>query len=439
MRKQFILNIILLNLFCTTLLFSQTVLSYIDMDFPQVGTPRAFSMGGIYTATNAGVDALNGNPAGLINLKRAQFIISGSMNVAGKNEYEFDYYKDRYDDISYSNNLDLFGKFRDFTVAFPVEMSNSNLPLVAAVGLRPVHDGKIKTTEEYENKEGNTLKETTTQKGIISTLSLGAATEINNRFQIGASLNIPLLQGFSSLEEGYLKTPTSDGGSSGSGDTGGTGSSGFEKDNYENELEADISGGSFLQLGGIMKVTPKLSLGLSYMFGHQIKVKDAEYTNTFNGEKRYEYELDDTKIKVPSTWSLGLAYQPNQNILISGQIDNLPWENIEIDGDEYGDYSDIENGYAYRVGLEMGSRLLLRLGAGMRKEDMTDDDDDPLFSKWVSGGFGIRKNSISIDAGARISYLATEHEYNDKNYDHTSIALVAYAGLKYAFDFSFGI
>ena len=386
---------------------------------PQFGGTSTFSMGGVYTSTNQGVEALSGNPAGLALLDGAQFLVGGRLGVTGKICYEDDYYEDvGYDD--YSRKFGITPKLLNLGVAFPLTLPNSSQKLVGAVGYRSFYDWatNINIETKREDYSGQTLREATYKThGLINTLSFGIGTTFSEKYSIGMSFNLPILKGFKYESESEIKTAS-------------------DKSSYDYEEELDVSGGSFIQFGGIAQITTELTVGLSYTLSHKFEFDDGKWKENDDGSKDNGKISDNTKFEIPSLYSLGISYKVSPDLLIAAEIQNRPWEDYEIDNENP---VDSESGSAYRFGLEYGTDVLFRAGFAIERTPLIDADMDPVNMKVLTGGIGYRTTDYLIDFGAAYRFTTFEVEdYYSDTWDYTINEIVVYANFKYFFEFSIG-
>ncbi len=389
---------------------------------PQTGGTRAVAMGGAYSAVNAGIDALYGNPAGLVKLDQAQFLGGGRLRFTGSSKYEDSYYEDENFVTDYSRKFKLNPKILNLGVAFPVNISGFQNKVVGAVGYKSVYDYSNKISTEYKTDNGS-FESTSTTKGLLNYLSFGLGAEFGEKVSLGFSFNLPVMKG---LQENYESK------SKGETDTY----------NYESEAEYEVSGGNFLQLGGIVQITPALGIGASYMTSHSFKVGKTKWKVNDNGEKSNGKSKQEDKIEFPGLYSIGLSYKVSPELLLTADIQNRPWESMEVNGDEI---EDVENGSVYRLGFEYGTHLLLRGGFALERLPLVDDDLDPVNAKWITAGIGTELSNLLLDISAayRFATYSVELDVFDpdsfdtitKSYDYKISELVFYATVRYAFDF----
>ncbi len=405
------LTILILLLAATQVCYGQELVA------PTFGSVRAFSMGGAYTASNSGFNALLGNPGGLALLNNAQFVGGGRFILMGTADLEEEYYEEVDGLTDFSSKFGVHPKLGHAGFAFPIAMSGFADKLVGAVGYRNVYDVSEKYIYEGEDEFGYEGKVTETTSGFLNTLSIGLGALISETVALGASVNIPVVKGYNYLEETEVT------------------SSGITT-TEEYERERDLSGGMFIQLGGIVQVTPELALGGSYTLAHEFEFEDGTYTLKENGTLISEGDIGDDKIEIPGMFSLGLSYRASETLLLSAEVQNRPWEDVEIDGNDL-DY--LESGSSYRIGFEYGDSFLLRGGFISERAPMTDVDGDPVNFTAVTGGFGFSSDAMRFDVGGMYAFTKFEVSRNlGANYDYIFNQLIAFASLTYFFDFGLG-
>ena len=409
-----------IGLFVTILLLAYAQVGLGQGDIlvaPWNGGTRALSMGGTYTAHNSGFNALLGNPAGISLANSAQFTIGGRAIIMGTSDVEEDYYKDAYNATSYESKYGIHPKLLHGGMSFPINLPGFTEKIAGAVGYRAVYDIGEKYITEGKDQYGK-AEDTEVTNGLINTLSFGVSTTIAERYSLGFSYNMPIVKGMkytSEYKESY---------------TGGS-------DKYDYESNYDVTGGSFLQLGGIFAITPELYVGASLMTAHEFDLEDGDYEEKLNGQVTSEGDLMDHTLEVPSLFSFGISYRAAPEFLLSAEIQNRPWEDYQADGDEL-DY--LEKGTAYRFGFEYGSSMFLRGGFVMETLAMLDNDDEPVNIKVITGGIGYASDTMILDIGAAFAFTSFEdREYLNKRYDYVMNQLMVIASLSFLLDFGLGM
>ena len=396
-------------------LFLLSQVSWAQLESPLLGGSRAYSMGGVYTATNYGAEALLGNPGGLGLLSQAQVIVGGRMTVLGTSSMEEDYYKDIQNYKNYEYKYGINPKFLNAGVAFPINLANFKNKLVGAVGYRTFYDFASKVNIEGTDSFDAKFEETDKIKGLINVLSFGFGTSFSDNLSFGVSYNIPMLSGYKFESEATVK-------------------SAYATNKYEKESEYDVAGTHFMQLGCIAQLTNNLSLGIAYLTSHKYKLEEGKTTEKTDGQITYESDLADERWEFPSRYSIGIAYRMGSDLLLAAEYQNRPWEDVEIDGDEL--YY-LESGGSYRIGFEYGSGLLIRGGFLSERIPDFDVDEDPVNVNSLTGGVGYKTGNIVIDLGAAYTFKAFDYVMaSSKYYEYQYRHLVVFANVLYAMNFS---
>ncbi len=391
------------------------VVIFQNYDFPEIGAARAYSMAGSYTAFNTGVDAINGNPAGLAGLEQAHFIGSGAVSAFGKIQYD-----DQFLDDNYFQSFDLkmtpMPQLRDIGMAFPVTMGTQTF--AGAVAYRTVYPMGSTLESEITEEFGDQEKFFLENKGRLATLTVGCAGNVNERFKIGGSFNFALpSQHQISQEEQIIPADQND-----------------PQEQTEYNVTSDIVATNFFQLGAQFTVSPKVDIGFSMMTAHEIEFEDTIVEVNWDGIEDRQ-EQPDSKYTVPALYSFGFAYKLRPQTILTAQMDNQPWEKVELDGYEYGE----EDAYAYRFGFEHNSNLTLRAGYAVRKEANTNSDNDPVYSHLLTGGLGLKTGNMIIDAGVQYRRLKTDFYDSGSTYDLTTSSFSVFLTVKHSFDFTLNL
>ncbi len=382
------------------------------LNSPSGGGTRAFSMGGVYTATNVGIAALYGNPGGLALYDNAQFLLDVKTIFLGSAGLEKDYFTNVYNYTDYEQKFKIYPKLMNFGLSVPITLANYSHKLVGAVGYRSFYDSSVKEYEKRQTDNGSG-EMTTTTRGILNTLTFGVGTLISDKYSLGFSINIPVLTGYEYEEDAKEAGAT-----------------------YSSKDEWDISGGTILQFGGIIKVNEKLSVGASYTTSHKIKTEDGKWEENDNGDKSNGTYSDEDKYSVPGLYSLGIAYKMSPEMLVSAEIQNRPWEDYEIDGREL---SSLENGRSYRLGLEYGKDFLVRAGLMLERLPVMDTDRDPVNMKAVTAGISYKANNFIVDFGAAYWFASFDAaKYSDRVYEYNGKQLLLMARVTKSLDWKIG-
>lgn len=353
-------------------------------------------MGGVATATNKGIDALSGNPAGLSLINNSQVLLSGRSIITGQYSLDADYYEGDYIK-DYSSGVGVDPKILNLGLSVPISIENFDHALVGAIGYRSFYDASFRYNSLKEYTEGKSEKDLNLG-GIINTLSFGIATTISNNYSFGVSLNIPILSGFTANE---IRKPST-----------GTKS--------EDQIKYDIAGGTFIQIGAIANITPELSIGASYILAHDYKLK--------KGKEKTEnetYDLEDVKFEMPGMYSLGIAYRVKPELLVSVELQNRSWEDVQV---ENKDLKYVESGSSYRFGIEYGTYVLYRLGFESERLPLIDRGKEPVNINKLTGGIGFKMNYMLFDIGTGYEFTSYEElKTGGKTYDFNISKFIVYA------------
>ena len=428
MRKAFLM-LVLWSVSC----LAQTALNfelslYHTIAAPTLGSTRSFAMGGVFSATNSGVEALTGNPAGLVFCNGSQILASARMRMSGNDGADSDYYKViGFQD--YSRQYQPGFKLGNLGIAFPISLPENGSRIIGAIGYRSYYDLSYKQEEEFESIVGGDQYSTTyEQMGMLNVMTFGAGFQVNEQFNLGVVFNLPMFSGYelevhqdvrfsqnSQIGQTYTET-------------------------------ADVSGNGFLHLGAMFNVTPRLVLGATYTFGHKYELNDEEWTNTDQygrgGIDTQKGDYEDIEFEVPSYWSLGASYLVSPNLLVAAELQNRPWEDFEINN--YDLSSVTESGTTWRVGAELGREVKFRVGYYSDSEPLLDADKDGVSKSGFTGGLGLTSGSLNVDLGLvfqRMQYdiiYTTSYSPEPVDAEYNETELLIYATLSYGFDFVLG-
>ena len=394
-------------------LFSEYLFGQISV--PHLGSTRSMSMGGVYTATNTGIDALVGNPGGLALVTKAQLSVGGRLILLGTSSLEEDYYKDVNNYKTYSNKFGVNPKLLNAGLLVPIKVANFSNKLVGAISYRTFYDISDKEITETKDALDNRTEETDIYHGLINVLSLGIGTNIRDVLALGISFNVPILSGYKFEGETVEKTN-------------------YATTKTENETEFDVTGGSFLQFGGIIQINSQLSVGASYLTSHKFKLKKGKSIEKEDGQIKYETELPDERWAFPAYYNLGIAYRLAPDLLIAAEYQNRPWEDVKHDGDEL--YY-LESGGSYRLGVEYGTDLVFRTGFVVERQSELDIDLEPVNFNGITAGMGYKTTDFILDLGGVFYFKSfDELKASDRYYEFHFRQLTLFASLIYSLDFS---
>lgn len=382
--KHFTHPSLLIIFFLWKICLSQVRVTAIDIA-PKFGRTRALSMGGVTIATNQGIEALSGNPGGLALLDGIQIAISGSARLYGKSDFNESFYT--YLEC-YSSKINKSFGLTDLGIAFPISIPKPSIKLVGAVGYRRFYDWDHKKEEEWydDYDEGNIKSKRIYEiKSTLYLLSLALGTAISERCSFGMSVNFPVRKGYKTetLEESQHP---------------------YETHTYRYTENWDVSAKYFIQWGGVFQVFSKLSVGVFCLMNHKFILHDRRSSVSYKVTRTAHYDERDDKNEweIPTTFDFGIAYRLKPHLLLAAEAQSRPWANWRInDLPIYG----VENGNAYRLGIEYGKSIQYRAGFAADRLPLLDANDDPVNINSVSAGIGFPMNHLIVDMGASYKFI----------------------------------
>jgi len=375
------------------------------------GGARSMGLANIYTVTSSGVDGLVGNPAGLTILNGSMISFHGRALITGKADWDDAYYQDMYSnqDISYSSGLKFYPKVMNLAVAFPVQFGSSDREWVGAIGYRNFYDisAKEKTEISLANLTGSGTETTNTQKGLLNYLTLAMAGKLKENVSLGVSMNLPFVKGYK-LEEKQVSEDYTD--------------------SYKEEWK--ISGGTFLQVGGLWNATDKLDVGASVVLGHSYKIKNGKWTRVTNDNSTSGTMNTVAKVEMPMNLAVGAYYYLNPSLGLLVEYQTRPWEEV---------VSSLESGHALRIGVEYQSSLSLRAGFEIDRIPQVDYMMDGVNARTVTVGVGYQTGNLILDGALAYRSAAFDDKINDKVYEYKLQYLYGFVSAKYIFDFQLNL
>lgn len=355
---------------------------------PQTGGNRAFAMGGTYIASNKGINALYGNPAGLTTENRFEFVISSYWQIYKKNQFEDNYYTRYWNNDDYSFSIDYDRKLDFNQMGLLVQKLTTTFPLkfAGAVGISPSYNfnNTRRFKESYSYETGsleivhNKNLENEKIKGLYDLLSIGIGISTDAIGSIGISINYPVNKQYKEIYD-YSHITERNGS--------------IQKHEYEDKYSQKVSASKFIRIGGILNLTSALSIGLLW-------------------NQSYHYNLEQDKRTFSSTFNFGVTYRLIPNMLFAFDIQSQPWEKVKLgDGSIY----DAKNGNSYRFGLEYGSKIILRGGYALDRLPVLDSADKPVNLNNITLGIAYPIKFIVFDLGMRYRFKTfnTESVYGE--------------------------
>ena len=369
--RSFPYFVLLIPILISSICFSQNPAEPTDAA-PQIVSTRSLSMGGVYIATNQGIDALNGNPGGLALVTTAQVSKGARVRLYGKSDFKKEFY-DFYTEHSSRFVPDF--KLQHIGFVFPLSSPNNSSKLVAAASYRNYYDWQRKEVKksEREDPENDSIikyERIDISKGLMDVFSLGLGTTISERWSFGISLHLPARKG---LESRYKTKHI------------------HPEEIFTNNSKAswDVSAGGFFHLGSIFQLSDRLAVGVSCPLMHRFTIHHSK-----------------EEWRIPGTFDFGIAYRLQPDLLLAGEIQNRPWEDIRINDLPI---ADVESGNAYRLGLEYGRQIQLRCGFTLDRLPILDADDHGVDLKIFSVGLGFQKEDWIVDSGLSYKFATFQN------------------------------
>jgi long-chain fatty acid transport protein len=158
---------------------------------------------------------------------------------------------------------------------------------------------------------------------------------------------------------------------------------------FGNEIEADGSGIGF-NIGAQYKVNEMVDLGFSYRHKVKLKAEDGTATFTPDGNTPGILPAEDkvsAELSLPSTFSLGIGYQPTEKIAGELDINYTGWsayDKLTIEYDGMLGKNETEKNWKNVISVRLGGeyfyddKLTLRAGAYYDQTPIPDEHLDPI-------------------------------------------------------------
>ncbi|XOF34620.1 MAG: OmpP1/FadL family transporter [Candidatus Electrothrix sp. YB6] len=375
-----------------------------DLEPVEAMDGRSLGMGNAAAAIADETSAAVINPAGLLAVQGIE--VTGSL---GMSSYDIDYI-DTYaslNNIGLGPDMNEIRTFSDdvtnlpfFGVTIPI------LPeqLVTAVyyqntgftGADSQTVGPLPVLDESLNIQQQSMSEKNIEEYDRSVYGLAGAFRVNDMFSIGASVNMETFD--ADLYERWRSNTFSN----------------YILDSatgYENRIQGDDTDLTF-GLGAQVELDTGLSVGLAYRQGGSFSI---DYSSTENncsasGHCTANTETDTAAFDVPDVWSIGAAWRPAQDWLLSVQTDLVEYS-VLSDSTTQGITTDeeIEDGVVLRFGAEktffISNILEYQLRAGLFTEPDHDGfeaiDSDKIY--YTLGGGFTWNQQIKVNLGTGFS------------------------------------
>ncbi len=375
----------------------------------KAGSTRALSMGGVYIATNRGVEALVGNPGGLARINGRQLSLQGAAQIYRKSDLDEAEYKKRMGYFEYAIKYGMQYQFKNIGLAFPISIPNTKIRLAGAVGYHTFYDWDYNRTVKSWKWDGiaHFVKEKQNRRtrGLLDVLSFGFGAAISEKGSFGISVNFPLWRRYDQTAV-IMSTLY----------------------NSESREEWDVSADRFVQLGGLFRLTSRWAVGISALMKHGFVIENGKSENNYDGEVHRSRIDRKTQWEIPSVIDLGISCRVKANLLVACDIQSRAWENIKINDLSLGK---AKNGNAYRFGLEYGQKALFRTGFALDRLPVLDADDQPVDLKNVTAGVGLKFNRLLLDLGASYKFVTFEVERWNSRWDYRIRELMIHTTLTY--------
>jgi len=395
--------------FCilTIILTISTILAanFLNKYEPEVIDARASALGGCSILASQGANYLFNNSAELAKLSTSNIQISFKQSSG---EYNSRY--NNYDSLlvmknkgKYNSNIRLNG----LAIAKQLELSN-NIGSAVAIGWRRYFDMASDYTTEltfYDfGNESVISEDKISQDGGFGTLVLGGGISLTENIRLGITYSSPMFNKNSYQERDLLE----------------------ERSTLMKSYEITYEG-SFLTYSGTFEVRNLLSIAFRYhnLYKFREKIKGTRISESSGHE--YSYNKT-TKYSIPSELALSTKLTPFKNLALYGEYVSRNLHMFESEGHPF--YGETDPGYAFKTGIEYGSKLKLRFGYFSRSNpyykriEDNDKAENNRFNEYyqnnhieeygLSAGAGIKLfNKINIDFFASLSKL----KYSEKMYN----------------------
>ena len=373
-----IINVIRFLLLFLLLFISSGLCEEVISALPQTGGNRAFAMGGTYIASNKGINALYGNPAGLTTDNGFEFVASSYWQTYKKQQFETDYYS-RYwynDESSFSIEYDRKSDFNQTGLLLQKQITTYPVKIAGAVGLSPFYNfnntRSFKEIYRYETSSSEIIHSTYIEKdkieGLYNLVHIGIGISTDRIGSIGFSLNYPVNKQYKhnyNVTHLYKRNGNI-----------------LVDDAYQYKDSQKVTASKFIRIGGILHLTSVLSIGILW-------------------NQSYHYNLEQERRTFPSTFNFGVAYRLIPNMLFAFDIQSLPWEKVKLDNAYL---QDAKNGNSYRFGLEYGNKIILRGGYALDRLPILDSADNPVNLNNITLGIAYPIKFIVFDLGMRYRF-----------------------------------
>ena len=345
---------------------------------PTIADARSAAMGRTEVLSTVSSNGMFSNPAALAMLPSPQGQLGGRMlmGLIGDEQAE-----ESYD--SYSSTLTPQFSFNHLSFAMPYSVTGSNVNLAFGIGYRTYFDWEANFESNWSLDDFEISNEGQTRGGL-KMITPALAVNLRDQFFIGAAFN----QSVSGTIREEFK------------DTGFTGSTVTSTTDIEHSA-------SFLQVGAIARISPRLTLGYMFRPAFNWIFEPAEYTE----DGVTTTDEDGWKLTIPSVMGIGVSLQTSHKGLITAEYQTRNFSDLEDDGEKQ---EGIDNGACFRVGIENQGPTSWRFGFFRDAVFMTDEDDTmPKSQMGLTLGFGSKLGGLHLDTFSEFSLVSREYEGYD--------------------------
>ncbi len=359
------------------------VLEY-EIISPSVTDARSVAMGRTEVLSTVSSNGMFSNPGALAMLTSRQGQLGGRMLMGTiKNDGAEEYYD------SYSFTLTPQLSINHLSFAMPYYVTGSNVNLAFGIGFRTYFDleANSESKRSLYDEASDTYNESSIERqtrGGLKMITTALAINLQDQFFIGLTFNTSTS---GTIMEKYQYTDY----------TGNT---------VKNETETEHSA-SFLQIGGIARINPRLTLGYMFRPAFKWKFKPAKYT--VDGETTTAEEGSD--ITIPNVMGIGASLQTSPTGLWTIEYQTRNFADVEYNGEKQ---EGIDNGACFRIGAEHQGPTSWRFGFFNDAVSMTDEDDTkPKSLMGFTSGFGSELGAVHLDTFAEFSLVSREYQQYD--------------------------
>lgn len=344
-----------------------------DRSIPSTPVPvgsgaRAGGMANAFIAIADDATAASWNPAGLVQLERPEISIVGALprlqdrfRSTGHPEFDGSH------DVSGANL-----NFLSIAAPLPFTILQKNITLSLSYQRKfdfdrsfdaPYIDGTIvPLSPPLSIVQSSRLR--FDQQGSLSTLSPAIGFELTHELSLGVALNL-WRDSFLSGNTWSQRTQTGAVTTVGNQTTVFAGRSG---ERYE-----DVSGENFTA-GLLWKINPRWSFGLRYdsaftatanYSNFDLGLRLSPFSAGLSPQLQVDHRSERRKIRIPATWSAGIAYRPNDRLTLALDLSRTDWNSFRVEDNRGNRYSLVDgtNLADFRRRTRFDACYTIRVGA----------------------------------------------------------------------------